>query len=189
MVLVFLIFLGVDCTGKASLAAQICDVDLPFFWARRLSHCGYATCCYADAEPGTCKGARCVGMELEDFAGALSKSKKMVKEVVMDQKTVRGIGKSYADEILWDAKISPFSIAYAIPKPKVKKLYESLGSLLKEAIQVISRENGDELRGELRDAMKVHGAQIQKSPTGAVIKSEKIGGRIAYYTDDQVVHN
>ncbi|RYY53069.1 MAG: formamidopyrimidine-DNA glycosylase, partial [Chitinophagaceae bacterium] len=108
---------------------------------------------------------------------------------VMDQKKVRGIGNSYADEILWDAKLSPFSIASAIPKPKVKKLYESLGSLLKEAIQVISRENGDELHGKLRDAMKVHGAQIKKSPTEAVIKSEKIGGRIAYYTDEQVVHN
>ena len=139
--------------------------------------------------PAPAKAPDALEMELDYFAGVLSKSKKMVKEVLMDQKKMLGIGNSYADEILWDAKISPFSIASSIPKPKVKKLYESLGSLLKDAIKFISRENGDKLRGELRDAMKVHGAKIEKSPTGAEVKSEKIGGRTSYYTDEQILYN
>jgi len=128
-------------------------------------------------------------MEWNYFERVLSKSKKMVKEVLMDQKKMRGIGNSYADEILWDAKVSPFSVASEIPKPQMKKLYASLGSVLRDAIDFIANENKEQLKGELRDAMKVHGARIEKSPTGALVKVEKIGGRSAYYTDEQVIYN
>lgn len=121
----------------------------------------------------------------EELAAILSKSKKMVKEVLMDQKKMRGIGNSYADEILWHARISPFSIANAIPEKAVKTLFSSIGEVLKKAIEDIAEENGDELHGELRDVMKVHGAKIKKSPGGAVLKSEKIAGRTSYYTDEQ----
>jgi len=120
-----------------------------------------------------------------DFTALLSGRKKMIKEVLMDQKALRGIGNSYADELLWDARISPFSVASAIPQSNVKKLYGSLRSVLKEAIDFIAKENGNELKGELRDAMKIHGASIVKSPSGAEVLSEKIGGRTAYYTREQ----
>jgi formamidopyrimidine-DNA glycosylase len=68
-------------------------------------------------------------------------------------------------------------------------LFISLGTVLKEAIGTIAKENGDELRGELRDFMKVHGAKIEKSPSGAALKSEKIGGRTSYYTDEQKLYS
>jgi formamidopyrimidine-DNA glycosylase len=141
----------------------------------------------ATLNPEPAKAPDTLEMELDYFERVLSKSKKMVKEVLMDQKKMRGIGNSYADEILWEAKFSPFSIASAIPRPQVKKLYESLRTVLKEAIKFIAKENGDELKGELRDAMKIHGAKIEKSPSGAEVKSEKIGGRTSYYTDEQEI--
>lgn len=124
-----------------------------------------------------------------DFVALLAKKKKMIKEVLMDQKVIRGIGNSYADEILWAAQISPFSTASAIPAKAVKQLYKSLHAVLKEAIAFIAKENGDELQGELRDAMKVHGAKLKKSPTGAAIKAEKIGGRTAYFTAEQELYS
>jgi len=124
-----------------------------------------------------------------EFVALLSGRTKMIKEVLMDQKALRGIGNSYADEILWDARISPFSAASAIPPSKVKKLYGSLRSVLKDAIDFIAKENGDELKGELHDAMKVHGARIVKSPSGAEVLSEKIGGRTAYYTREQKLYS
>ncbi len=124
-----------------------------------------------------------------DFVALLLKRKKMVKEVLMDQKAIRGIGNSYADEILWHSRVSPFSTASAIPAPTVKKLYKSLHSVLAAAIDFIANENGDELKGELRDAMKVHGTKIKKSPTGAEVKSEKISGRSAYYTEEQTLYS
>ena len=36
----------------------------------------------------------------------LTKSKAVVKNVLLDQHIIRGIGNAYADEILWDARIS-----------------------------------------------------------------------------------
>lgn len=140
-------------------------------------------------DPEAAKAPDALSITEEEFIILLSKRKKMVKEVLMDQKIIRGIGNSYADEILWDARVSPFSTASAIPKPQVKKLFSSLKKVLLDAIGFISKENGDELRGELRDAMKVHGAKIEKSPTGAEVLSDKIGGRTAYYTKEQKLYS
>lgn len=139
--------------------------------------------------PDAAKAPDALEMDKDYFTGVLFKSKKMVKEVLMDQKKIRGIGNSYADEILWDARVSPFSISSTIPEKIVNKLLHSLKSVLKEAITAIAKENGDELRGELRDLMKVHGAKLKKSPSGAVVKSEKIGGRTSYYTDEQQLYS
>lgn len=138
--------------------------------------------------PAPSRAPDALDMELEHFAKVLSKSKKTVKEVMMDQTRMRGIGNSYADEILWEAGISPFSVASAIPLQKVEKLFESISAVLEQAIGFIAGENGDQLKGELRDAMKVHGAGIEKSPSGAEVRSEKIRGRTAYYTDEQQLY-
>lgn len=140
-------------------------------------------------DPEKAKAPDALEISEGDFIALLSKRKKMIKEVLMDQKAIRGIGNSYADEILWDARISPLSTASAIPKPQIKKLFSSMQLVLNEAIEFIAKENGDELKGELRDAMKVHGAKIKESPTGKEILSEKIGGRTAYYTKEQKLYS
>lgn len=140
-------------------------------------------------DPEKSKSPDALDITETEFVALLATRKKMIKEVLMDQKALRGIGNSYADEILWDAKISPLSVASAIPVAKVKNLYHSLRSVLKEAIEFIAKENGDELKGELRDAMKIHGAGLEKSPSGAEILSEKIGGRTAYYTSEQKLYS
>jgi len=138
--------------------------------------------------PEPAKAPDALEMELDYFLATLSKTKKMVKEVLMDQKKIRGIGNSYADEILWAARISPSSVANSLPDEVAKKLYKSIKTVLKKAIEEIAAANGDELNGELRDFMKVHGAKIEKSPTGALVKSVKIGGRSSYYTDEQELY-
>lgn len=127
-------------------------------------------------------------MEFSYFSDLLGKKRSLVKTVLMDQHLIRGIGNSYADEILWHARVSPFSVAKSIPAKVVKRLYGSLFAVLNTAIDEITKENGDELRGELRDIMRIHGAKLQKSPTGAEIKSEKIGGRTSYYTEEQELY-
>lgn len=130
-----------------------------------------------------------LAIDFESFAGILAKKRAVIKTVLMDQHAIRGIGNSYADEILWHAKISPMSIAKDIPAKEVKQLFKSLHFVLETAIREIAKENGDELRGELRDFMKIHGAKIKKSPTGAKVISEKIGGRKSYYTAEQKLFN
>src|SRR5215208_2045096 len=59
--------------------------------------------------------------------------KAAVKNILLDQDIIRGIGNSYSDEILWQTRISPFSKANAIPDDKIKELAKNIKKVLKNA--------------------------------------------------------
>ncbi|HEY9001377.1 MAG TPA: DNA-formamidopyrimidine glycosylase family protein [Mucilaginibacter sp.] len=117
--------------------------------------------------------------------GKLSKTRTPVKTVLMDQKMVRGIGNAYADEILWDARISPFSASNRIPVDKVKALTKSIKKVLEDAEKQIIKEHPDIITGEYRDFMEVHNSRKKKTSTGAVILQKPIASRKTYYTEEQ----
>ncbi len=119
------------------------------------------------------------------FKGLLAKKRTVIKTLLMDQKVMRGIGNSYADEILYHAGISPFSIANALPEKAVTKLFKSIRTVLEKAIKEIAEANGDELTGELKDFMEVHSPKLKITRKGETIKTEKIGGRTTYFTHTQ----
>lgn len=126
-----------------------------------------------------------LAIDYASFQKVLDGKRTLIKTLLMDQKKIRGIGNSYGDEILYHAGISPFSVAGKIPDADAKRLYKSLRWVLESAIKKIGNENGDELRGELRDFMEIHGAGIKKTKKGEEVLSEKIGGRTSYYTKAQ----
>jgi formamidopyrimidine-DNA glycosylase len=135
------------------------------------------------------KAPDAMDISLEAFTKLLSSRKKMVKEVLMDQKAIRGIGNTYADEILWEARISPFSVSKLIPVQQVKALFKAMHLVLEKAVLDISKASGDGFIGEYREKMRVHGKGIDKSPTGAVVQHEKISGRLSYYTSEQKLYD
>jgi formamidopyrimidine-DNA glycosylase len=112
-----------------------------------------------------------------------------VKNVLLDQDRIRGIGNAYADEILWQARISPFSKANAIPDEKIKELVKAIKSVLKDAISKITKYHPDIIQGEVRDFLKIHSKDKTESPTGAPIQIEKKGMLKTYYTDEQKLYN
>jgi formamidopyrimidine-DNA glycosylase len=111
-----------------------------------------------------------------------------IKNVLLDQKVIRGIGNAYADEILWEAGISPFSKANAIPKAKIKVLLKSIREVLKKAEKQILKKHPDIIRGEVRDFLKIHNAKQTHSPAGAKILTKVNGGRKTYYTAEQQLY-
>lgn len=115
----------------------------------------------------------------------LSKSKAAIKNLLLDQHVIRGIGNAYADEILWDAGISPFSISNKIPPSEVKALLKSIKTVLQKAEKSILEEHPDIISGEIRDFMLIHNAKRKESPTGASIKVKNANARKTYYTDEQ----
>jgi len=123
--------------------------------------------------------------EKAHFIALLEKKRTLIKTLLMDPNVMRGIGNSYADEILYHAGISPFSTAKTIPAKKVLNLFQSIGSVLEKAVKDIAEANGDELTGELRDFMAIHNPALKVTAKGETIKKEKIGGRTTYYTDTQ----
>lgn len=140
-------------------------------------------------QPPSVKVPDALSLEGSYFKALLAKKKTLIKTLLMDQKAMRGIGNSYADEILYHAGISPFSTASLIPEKKVNQLYESIRVVLTKAIDDIEEANGDELKGELRDFMTVHSPDLKKTAKGEEIKTEKMGGRTSYYTESQELYN
>jgi len=122
------------------------------------------------------------GKYLED---KLSKTKTPVKTVLMDQKVLRGIGNAYADEILYDAKLSPFSVSNKIPASKVKQLAKSIKKVLEEAGKQILKNTPDIISGEFRDFMLVHQPRKKQTPAGEMIHQKPLGSRKTYYTEEQ----
>jgi formamidopyrimidine-DNA glycosylase len=119
------------------------------------------------------------------FLKKLLDRKATVKNVMLDQNLIRGIGNAYADEILWVARISPFSLSNKIPDDRIKALSKAIKSVLTKAEKTILKSNPDIITGEVRDFLAIHNSKKEKSPTGAEIKVEVVGGRKTYYTDEQ----
>jgi formamidopyrimidine-DNA glycosylase len=112
-----------------------------------------------------------------------------VKTVLMDQHLIRGIGNAYADEILYDAKISPFSVSNKIPGDKIKQLTTSIKSVLENAEMEIVKSNPDIISGEFRDFLKVHQPKKKTTETGETIRQKPVGSRKTYYTDEQELYS
>ena len=115
-------------------------------------------------------------------------SKAKIKNVLTDQHVIRGIGNSYSDEILWQARISPFSVSNAIPEEKVKELAKLIKKVLKEEVKNIHKNYPGKVNGEVKDFMQIHTKAKTKSPTGATIIIEKKGMMKTYYTKEQKLY-
>lgn len=118
----------------------------------------------------------------------LQKRRTIVKNVLLDQHIIRGIGNAYADEILWDAGISPFSVSDKIPEDKIKALAKSIKKVLNDAEKQILKSHPDIIKGEVRDFLLIHHSKKTKSPTGADIHNKVAGSRKTYYTDEQEMY-
>jgi formamidopyrimidine-DNA glycosylase len=119
----------------------------------------------------------------------LSGSRSSIKNFLIDQDMIQGIGNAYADEILWSARISPFSICYKIPKPAITKFAASIRSVLTNAEKQIRKENPEIIAGELRDFLKIHNPQLKETATGFPILTEPSSGRKTYYSEEQKLYN
>lgn len=126
-----------------------------------------------------------LNVDIVYLTGKLGKKRSPVKTVLMDQKVLRGIGNAYADEILWDARISPFCPSNKLPESAIKKLAKSIKDVLEDAEKQIIKHNPDIISGEVRDFLKVHLPKQKQTSTGATIHQKELGGRNTYYTDEQ----
>ena len=64
----------------------------------------------------------------------LARKKKNIKNTLLDQSVVAGLGNIYVDEVLWETKIHPLSKANSIPAIKVAELHDNINSLIELAI-------------------------------------------------------
>ncbi len=80
------------------------------------------------------------------FLETLSRSRRPLKHLLLDQTRVLGLGNIYAVEALFLAGVSPRKAANKLSKPRARKLYQAIRDVLREAIDA-----GSTLRIDLAD--------------------------------------
>ena len=71
----------------------------------------------------------------EKLHSACQLSQRAIKNVLLDQRVVAGIGNIYASEALWQARIRPSLPANRVSKPRAKVLADAIVSVLVRALE------------------------------------------------------
>jgi len=66
----------------------------------------------------------------------INKSVVPIKQILLDQRIISGIGNIYASEILYDAKISPLIRGCSLNMSEIKKIIKSINKILIKAINL-----------------------------------------------------
>src|SRR4026207_273868 len=82
----------------------------------------------------------------EYFIETLSRSRRSLKQLLLDQTRILGLGNIYAVEALFLAGVNPLKAAYRLSKPRARRLYQAIREVLREAIDA-----GSTLRIDLAD--------------------------------------
>lgn len=82
----------------------------------------------------------------DHFLATLSKSRRSLKQLLLDQTKILGLGNIYASEALFLARINPVKEAHRLSKPRALRLHQAIRDILQEAIDA-----GSTLRIDLSD--------------------------------------
>ncbi|MER7791184.1 DNA-formamidopyrimidine glycosylase family protein [Streptomyces sp. NPDC097640] len=126
---------------------------------------------YCVRDPGEVEGIARLGpdplgesMTQEVFAGLLRGVRHRIKGVLRDQSVIAGIGNAYSDEILHAARMSPYRLAGDLTEEEVTRLYEAMGTTLRDAVERALGSAARDLKAEKRSGMRVHGRTGQPCP-------------------------
>lgn len=101
---------------------------------------------------------------LEDFAAILAGRRTQVKGLLRDQSVFAGVGNAYSDEILHNARMSPYALAANLKPDDVERLYRALRDTLADAVAGAAGRPPEELKDGKRTRMQVHGRTGQPCP-------------------------
>ena len=111
-----------------------------------------------------------------------------IKQALLDQEIIAGIGNIYSDEMLWMANIHPLSIVSKIPDTQMRKLYKSMRDALKKGLDFGGDSTSDyrNIYGEPGKFQHKHNVYRRKGQScfkkdGGIIERKIIGGRSAHF--------
>jgi formamidopyrimidine-DNA glycosylase len=84
--------------------------------------------------------------------------------LLRDQRTIAGIGRSWVDEILWTAMLSPFRQGADLEREDVERLHEAIEEVLGGALAHYERVIGDSIPDKAPMPLKVHRRQGEACP-------------------------
>jgi formamidopyrimidine-DNA glycosylase len=99
---------------------------------------------------------------LEEFA-ALIDQPRHLHPLLRHQRDIAGIGRSWVDEILWEARLSPFRQGSELDEEEVARLHEALG-VLGGAIEHYEETIGPGLPDRVPMPLRVHKREGEPCP-------------------------
>lgn len=123
-----------------------------------------------------------------DYFRRLVQSRKIsIKQLLLDQKGIGGIGNIYADEALFYAGIHPQTRASDIKPRALRRLYDGIRQVLELGIEhggttMNTYRNVDGGQGRMREHLKVYGREGEPCLVcGTLIKRIKVGQRSSHF--------
>ena len=99
---------------------------------------------------------------LEDFARLIDQPRHL-HPLLRDQRSIAGIGRTWVDEILWEARLSPFKKGSELDEDEVERLHGGL-AVLGGAIDHYEEVVGDQPPVKLPMPLKVHRREGEPCP-------------------------
>jgi formamidopyrimidine-DNA glycosylase len=115
-------------------------------------------------DPG---GLEVLDSDLESFAAALTSSNHTLKRALTDPRMFSGIGNAYSDEILFEARLSPFALTQKLKAEEIERLFVAARNSLRQWTERLRQEAGDEFPEKVtafRQEMAVHGRYKEPCP-------------------------
>jgi formamidopyrimidine-DNA glycosylase len=110
-----------------------------------------------------------------------------IKQVIMDQRVIAGIGNIYASEILFHSSIHPQKPACDLTTTELKRLHKAIRKILRGAIEeggtsIISFRDAEGKRGSYQKLLQVYGRPEGECPRcRTLIRMQIMGGRSTFY--------
>jgi formamidopyrimidine-DNA glycosylase len=125
----------------------------------------------------------------QSFGGQMAQRESKLKQLLMDQKFISGLGNIYSDEVLFAAGLRHDRLSDTLSSQEVRRLYRSLQEVLQEAIRYRGTTLEDEAYldlfgkpGEFQNELKVYGRQgLPCRRCRTPIETVKVSGRSAYF--------
>jgi formamidopyrimidine-DNA glycosylase len=140
------------------------------------------------------KGLRSLGIDAlskeftsKHFAALLAESRRPLKEFLLDQTRVAGIGNIYSCESMWHARIDPRRRANSLNKKEAAKLYKAIVSVLRRALECCLKPAPDFRDSSwwfqgLEKILRAYGREDQPCRRcGEPIRRIEQGGRSTYF--------
>ena len=92
---------------------------------------------------------------LEEFAALLDQPRHL-HPLLRDQRTIAGIGRSWVDELLWTARLSPFQKGSDLDEDELEALHAACDEVLGGALEHYEQVIGDTVPDKLPMPLQVH---------------------------------
>jgi formamidopyrimidine-DNA glycosylase len=113
--------------------------------------------------------------------------KRKIKNLLLDQSFICGLGNIYVDEVLWHSKIRPNKISNNIPKLKILNMHYYIQNILEESIKyhgttIINFKFDNMKTGNYKNNLKVYGREnLPCFSCDNIISKNKTAGRSTHF--------